>query len=147
MLPVGIEAAPFTDLVCQLLDMMKPVQANAIRLSDVKRQRHLAGSFFNTLFNVNKYLDAEQRDPQGQTRDDIDPASNDYVRDLTRDTDWVRYARVEYDILTADEPDELNDDEEEDYHDDDDDDDDMVVMEGGGGSSDDENDGGGKAWA
>ena len=52
----------------------------------------MAGNFFNTLFNLNKFLAFEQRDPFINKQEQAD--------DLT---EWERFARAEYMRLTADE--------------------------------------------
>lgn len=88
---MGIEPLPFQDLLCQMLDLVKPeaqgqrpqrpfcfafslfpvyclnpdsdfVPAGKITLRDLKRCR-MAHIFFDTFFNLEKYLDHEQRDP------------------------------------------------------------------------------------
>lgn len=91
---MGIEPLPFQDLLCQMLDLVKPEAqgqrplpaalfllrflfisskpdcgflfffspAGKISLRDLKRCR-MAHIFFDTFFNLEKYLDHEQRDP------------------------------------------------------------------------------------
>lgn len=95
---MGIEPLPFQDLLCQMLDLVKPESAGTssvifhyllysfffffypavtassmrvfvcmsspgkITLGDLKRCR-MAHIFFDTFFNLEKYLDHEQRDP------------------------------------------------------------------------------------
>lgn len=58
----GIEAISFEDCLCQCLDMVKPAMGDKIRLSDLKRCS-LCHIFFDTFFNLPKYLQHEQRDP------------------------------------------------------------------------------------
>lgn len=55
-----------------MLDMVKPKIAGKIALSDLKKCR-MTPIFFDTFFNLEKYLDHEQRDPFASQRDhDID---------------------------------------------------------------------------
>ena len=45
-----------------MLDLVKPDAENKIRLKDLKRCK-LTNVFFDTFFNLEKYLDNEQKDP------------------------------------------------------------------------------------
>lgn len=45
-----------------MLDLVKPDEENKIRLKDLKRCK-LTNVFFDTFFNLEKYLDNEQKDP------------------------------------------------------------------------------------
>lgn len=55
-----------------MLDMVKPKIPGKIALSDLKRCK-MTPIFFDTFFNLEKYLDHEQRDPFASQRDhDID---------------------------------------------------------------------------
>jgi serine/threonine-protein phosphatase 2A regulatory subunit B'' len=45
-----------------MLDLVKPKEENKIRLKDLKRCK-LTNVFFDTFFNLEKYLDNEQKDP------------------------------------------------------------------------------------
>ncbi|RWS29656.1 serine/threonine-protein phosphatase 2A regulatory subunit B'' subunit beta-like protein [Leptotrombidium deliense] len=88
---IGIEPLPFMDCVCQMLDMIKPKIACKISLADLKRCK-LTHVFFDTFFNLDKYLDFEQRDPF---------ANKDQEDALM--SDWDRFAAEEYEILVAEE--------------------------------------------
>ena len=59
---LGIEAMPFEDCVCSVLDLVKPTIDGKISLGDLKRCG-LAHIFFNTFLNLDKYVEYEQRDP------------------------------------------------------------------------------------
>ncbi|CAF0801245.1 unnamed protein product [Adineta ricciae] len=85
----GIEYMPFEDCICQMLDLVKPEEDNKIRLKDLKRCK-LTNVFFDTFFNLEKYLDNEQKDPFSNIKD---PESPDV-------SDWVKFAEAEYDNLT-----------------------------------------------
>lgn len=105
---LGIEALPFTDCVCQvrkasdkhilyevsrfqMLDMVKPKLREKITLSDLKNCK-MTPVFFDTFFNLDKYLDHEQRDPF---------ASRD--QDESMMSDWDKFAAEEYELLVAEE--------------------------------------------
>ncbi|THD24380.1 Serine/threonine-protein phosphatase 2A regulatory subunit B'' subunit alpha [Fasciola hepatica] len=89
---MGIEPISFEDCLCQCLDMVKPVLGDKIRLSDMKQCR-LCHIFFDTFFNLPKYLQHEQRDPFANLRD-IEEGLNEL-------SDWDRYAAEAYEMLVA----------------------------------------------
>ncbi|XP_041342745.1 serine/threonine-protein phosphatase 2A regulatory subunit B'' subunit alpha isoform X1 [Pyrgilauda ruficollis] len=91
---MGIEPLPFQDLLCQMLDLVKPEREGRVTLRDLKRCR-MAHVFFNTFFNLEKYLDNEQRDPFA--------VQKDTDSDSPEPSDWDRYAAEEYEILVAEE--------------------------------------------
>ncbi|VEN51704.1 unnamed protein product [Callosobruchus maculatus] len=77
-----------------MLDMVKPKTPGKISLSDLKKCK-MTSIFFDTFFNLEKYLDHEQRDPFASQRDhDIDGQEM---------SDWDRYAAEEYELLVAEE--------------------------------------------
>ncbi|XP_066255535.1 uncharacterized protein [Euwallacea similis] len=91
---IGIETLPFQDCLCQMLDMVKPKIPGRIALSDLKKCK-MTPIFFDTFFNLEKYLDHEQRDPFASQRDhDLDGIEM---------SDWDRYASEEYELLVAEE--------------------------------------------
>ncbi|KAL8595981.1 hypothetical protein ACOMHN_018293 [Nucella lapillus] len=98
---LGIEKLPFTDCLCQMFDLVRPRVEERITLSDLKNCR-MADIFFDTFFNLDKFLEHEQRDPFAATRE-VDGTGREM-------TDWERYAAEEYDILVAEEG--LNEPEE-----------------------------------
>ncbi|XP_068592761.1 serine/threonine-protein phosphatase 2A regulatory subunit B'' subunit beta isoform X1 [Cebidichthys violaceus] len=91
---MAIEPLPFEDCLCQMLDLVKPEVEGKITLRDLKRCK-LSHIFFDTFFNIEKYLDHEQKDPFS------------IIRELETDgqeaSDWEKYAAEEYDILVAEE--------------------------------------------
>ncbi|KAK2090360.1 Serine/threonine-protein phosphatase 2A regulatory subunit B'' subunit alpha [Saguinus oedipus] len=123
---MGIEPLPFHDLLCQMLDLVKPATDGKITLRDLKRCR-MAHIFYDTFFNLEKYLDHEQRDPFAvQKRYSKGDNQNIYVRkkevygekgccqedirdnmDVENDgpepSDWDRFAAEEYETLVAEE--------------------------------------------
>ncbi|KAI8129199.1 hypothetical protein FF38_13090 [Lucilia cuprina] len=86
---IGIESLPFEDCLCQMLDMIKPKRRDAVTLSDLKNCK-MTHVFFDTFFNLEKYLDHEQRDPFASQRDE-------YA------SDWDRFAAQEYELLITEE--------------------------------------------
>ncbi|XP_061098098.1 serine/threonine-protein phosphatase 2A regulatory subunit B'' subunit alpha isoform X2 [Conger conger] len=91
---MGIEPLPFHDLLCQMLDLVKPECQGKISLHDLKRCR-MGHIFYDTFFNLEKYLDHEQRDPFAVQKD-LDSESPE-------PSDWDKYAAEEYEILVAEE--------------------------------------------
>ncbi|XP_061580234.1 serine/threonine-protein phosphatase 2A regulatory subunit B'' subunit beta isoform X2 [Cololabis saira] len=91
---LAIEPLPFQDCVCLMLDAVNPEVKGQISLRDLKRCK-LSHVFFDTFFNIEKYLDREQRDPFSVRRD---PDS-----DGPELSDWERFAAEEYDLLVAEE--------------------------------------------
>ncbi|XP_075887186.1 serine/threonine-protein phosphatase 2A regulatory subunit B'' subunit beta isoform X1 [Nelusetta ayraudi] len=91
---MAIEPLPFEDCLCQMLDLVKPEVEGRITLRDLKRCK-LSHIFFDTFFNIEKYLDHEQKDPFSVIRE--------VESDGQEVTDWERYAAEEYDILVAEE--------------------------------------------
>lgn len=89
----GHEPVQVRDVLCQLLDMIKPnVKPPVIRRRDLKKCR-LAGNFFNILFNLNKFFSLEARDPLQIRQEHATPEL----------TDWDRFAALEYLRLSAEE--------------------------------------------
>ncbi|XP_069365871.1 serine/threonine-protein phosphatase 2A regulatory subunit B'' subunit delta isoform X2 [Maniola hyperantus] len=88
---IGIETLPFGDCLCQMLDMVHPAEDGKITLGDLKKCK-LTPIFFDTFFNLEKYLDHEQRDPFATQRDSDCEMS-----------EWDRFAAEEYELLVAEE--------------------------------------------
>ncbi|KAL2739291.1 hypothetical protein V1477_010680 [Vespula maculifrons] len=87
---IGLETLPFEDCLCQMLDMIHPATPGKISLSDLKKCK-MTSIFFDTFFNLEKYLDHEQRDPFASARDGHEMS------------DWDRFAAEEYELLVAEE--------------------------------------------
>ncbi|XP_069865385.1 serine/threonine-protein phosphatase 2A regulatory subunit B'' subunit beta-like [Dipodomys merriami] len=90
---LGLDPLPFHDCLCQMLDLVQPRTPGRITLRDLKRCQ-LAPVFFDTFFNLEKYLDREQREQAWLLRESAAEPS-----------DWERYAAEEYDALLAAEDD------------------------------------------
>ena len=90
-----------------MLDLVKPEEENKIRLKDLKRCK-LTNVFFDTFFNLEKYLENEQKDPFSNLKVRFSlPLERDQSMyptfqdpDLPELSDWVKYAENEYDNLT-----------------------------------------------
>ncbi|KAA8495568.1 Serine/threonine protein phosphatase 2A regulatory subunit B''beta [Porphyridium purpureum] len=103
---LGHETVPLADIVCQLLDMVRPhFDRPYITMRDILTSPN-GGAFFNVLFNLNKFFQQENKTA----------AQMKYERLTAELSDWDRFAIIEYERLS-------NDDEEEDEEDDDDEDD------------------------
>ena len=95
-----------------MLDMIRPLNKHAITLKDLK-QCKMTPVFFDTFFNLEKYLDHEQRDPfatQRETDEDGNEvtlnldAKKGYLKvPLFQMSDWDRFAAEEYELLVAEE--------------------------------------------
>eukprot|EP00759_Apiculatamorpha_spiralis_P057649 PhF_6_TR8734/c0_g1_i1/m.13735/K11583/PPP2R3; serine/threonine-protein phosphatase 2A regulatory subunit B'' len=88
MIQMSIEAIAIEDIVCQMIDMLKPKDPKNITLRDFKACP-TGGVFFNVLMNLNKFLIFEQRDPFQAHAE----------KQLPEKTDWERFARQEYDRM------------------------------------------------
>ncbi|NXP54410.1 P2R3B phosphatase, partial [Heliornis fulica] len=91
---MAIEPLPFEDCLCQMLDLVKPRCEGKITLHDLKRCK-MTNVFFDTFFNIEKYLDHEQKDQFSMLRDGEGESQEV--------SDWEKYAAEEYDILVAEE--------------------------------------------
>ena len=71
---MGHEIVPFEDMLCQMMDMIKPKQSEFLVVEDFLQPEcsQVSGALFDALFNLNKYLMFEQRDPfaERQKRED-----------------------------------------------------------------------------
>ncbi|CAG7816149.1 unnamed protein product [Allacma fusca] len=94
---LGIEPLDFANIYCQMVDMLR-CSPTGIRLTDLKRNPQLAATCFNTLFNLDKYLDHEQRDPFAASA-----ASGSGHEAQEGESDWDKYAAAEYENLIAEE--------------------------------------------
>jgi len=92
---MGHEIVPFEDMLCQMIDMVKPDREDYLVPEDFLKAEcaQVSGALFDALFNLNKYLQFEQRDPfmERQKRED------------EFDTDWDRFACIDYNRLAMEE--------------------------------------------
>ena len=92
---MGHEIVPFEDMLCQMMDMIKPQAPDYLVAEDFLQTEcsQVSGALFDALFNLNKYLMFEQRDPlvERQKRED------------EFETDWDRFACIDYNRLAMEE--------------------------------------------
>ncbi|VVB07161.1 unnamed protein product [Arabis nemorensis] len=86
------EPVLFEDILCQIFDMIKPEKENCITLRDLKACK-LSGNMFNILFNLNKFMAFETRDPFLIRQERENPTL----------TEWDRFAQREYVRLSMEE--------------------------------------------
>lgn len=86
------EPVLFEDILCQIIDMIGPENESYITLRDLKGCR-LSGSVFNILFNLNKFMAFETRDPFLIRQERENPTL----------TEWDRFAHREYIRLSMEE--------------------------------------------
>lgn len=92
---MGQEIVPFEDMLCQMMDMIKPKHSDFFIVEDFLQPEcsQVSGALFDALFNLNKYLMFEQRDPfvERQKRED------------EFECDWDRFACIDYNRLAMEE--------------------------------------------
>ncbi|KVI05130.1 Calcium-binding EF-hand [Cynara cardunculus var. scolymus] len=86
------EPVLFEDILCQIVDMIGPKDEGYFTLRDMKGSK-LAGSVFNILFNLNKFMAFETRDPFLIRQERENPTL----------TEWDRFAHREYIRLSMEE--------------------------------------------
>ncbi|CAN1245177.1 Serine/threonine protein phosphatase 2A regulatory subunit B''alpha, partial [Linum grandiflorum] len=88
------EPVLFEDILCQIVDMISPEKDGYITLRDLKRSK-LSGNMFNILFNLNKFMAFESRNPFliNQVNERGEPIL----------TEWDRFAHREYIRLSMEE--------------------------------------------
>ncbi|XP_019095182.1 PREDICTED: probable serine/threonine protein phosphatase 2A regulatory subunit B''epsilon isoform X2 [Camelina sativa] len=86
------EPVLFKDILCQIIDMIGPEEENCITLQDLKGSK-LSGNVFNILFNLNKFMAFETRDPFLIRQEREEPNL----------TEWDRFAQREYLRLSMEE--------------------------------------------
>ncbi|CAM9244554.1 unnamed protein product, partial [Choristocarpus tenellus] len=94
---LGHEVVPYEDVVCQMWDMLKLGD----RSFDFLKPEALkvGGVFFDALFNLNKFIGFEQRDPFAERQKRNDPF----------ETDWDRFAFHDYNRLAAEDEHDVGD--------------------------------------
>ncbi|KAK1284419.1 hypothetical protein QJS10_CPB21g00079 [Acorus calamus] len=86
------EPVLFEDILCQMVDMIGPEKETHFTLRDLKGCK-LSGNVFNILFNLNKFMAFETRDPFLIRQEREDPTL----------TEWDRFAHREYIRLSMEE--------------------------------------------
>ncbi|KAL7172618.1 hypothetical protein ACSBR2_032159 [Camellia fascicularis] len=82
----------FEDILCQIVDMIQPEKEGFVTLRDLKGCK-LAGNVLNILFNLNKFMAFETRDPYLIRQE----------REAPTLTEWDRFAHREYVRLSMEE--------------------------------------------
>ncbi|GMH56231.1 hypothetical protein TL16_g02086, partial [Triparma laevis f. inornata] len=92
---LGHDVVPFEDVLCQMYDLIKPQGKDGVVVSDFLQPEcdKVSGALFDALFNLNKYLQFESRDPFLERT----------KREDEFDNDWDRYACVDYNRLAMEE--------------------------------------------
>jgi serine/threonine-protein phosphatase 2A regulatory subunit B'' len=86
------EPVQFEDILCQVVDMISPENGDFVTIRDFRGCR-LSGHVFNILFNLNKFMAFESRDPFLIRQEREDPSL----------TEWDRFAHREYIRLSMEE--------------------------------------------
>ncbi|KAD5961829.1 hypothetical protein R6Q59_014626 [Mikania micrantha] len=86
------EPVLFEDILCQIVDMVGPKDEGYFTLHDLKGSK-LSGNVFNILFNLNKFMAYESRDPFLIRQERENPTL----------TEWDRFAHREYIRLSMEE--------------------------------------------
>ncbi|WOL16744.1 hypothetical protein Cni_G25532 [Canna indica] len=86
------EPVLFEDIFCQIIDMIGPENESYFTLNDLKGCK-LSGNVFNILFNLNKFMAFETRDPFLIRQERQNPSM----------TEWDRFAQREYIRLSMEE--------------------------------------------
>lgn len=95
LISLGQESILFQDVMCQMIDMISPIDANSVVMKDLLKpdKIRISGVLFDVLFNLHKFLRFEQRDP--------------FQEKLRREDgfhcDWDRFAHHEYHRLSYEE--------------------------------------------
>ncbi len=92
---MGHEVVPFEDMLCQMMDMIKPANTEYLVVEDFLQPHcsQVSGALFDALFNVNKHVMWEQRDPFLERQKQEDEFA----------TDWDRFACIDYNRLAMEE--------------------------------------------
>jgi len=98
---LNYETISFADIMCQMNDMIFPKDEGAFKLSDFKRKRKFAGTFFSIFSSLNKFLTFEHRDPFQAKQEQLDNPNQ---------SDWDRWCADEYLRLAMEEGEEPEDD-------------------------------------
>jgi len=98
---LNYETISFSDIMCQMNDMIFPQREGQFRLEDFKKKRKFAGTFFSLFSSLNKFLTFEHRDPFLAKQEQLDNPTF---------TDWDRWCQEEYLRLAMEEGEEPEED-------------------------------------
>lgn len=100
-----IEPLSFENLLCQMLDLIHPADSNFVTLVDLKRKIELVHIFFDTFFDLEKYLDHENKDSFAvAAQKTIGPDGKEL-------TEWEKFALDQYRVLVTEDDNENDGDE------------------------------------
>lgn len=102
---LSYDLIPFMDIMCQMNDMIYPKVEGLFRLSDFKRKRRFAGTFFAVFSSLNKFLMFEQHESFLAKQDHFETHGI---------SEWDRWCANEYTRLAMEDDDEADPDPEED---------------------------------
>ncbi|KCV72533.1 hypothetical protein H696_00125, partial [Fonticula alba] len=91
----NIDAFNFEDMLCQMLDYIHPARGTVLTLADI-RKSGFAPLFFDTLFNLARFIDHESRDPAAIRRERL----------KAKVSDWIKFVDQEYSTFISMEEDE-----------------------------------------
>jgi serine/threonine-protein phosphatase 2A regulatory subunit B'' len=91
MVVTGNETIPFEDVLAQLWDMVKPANPLFVTLADLVKSK-MADVFFNTLFDLLKFLTREYQYPA------VNPEFDELTGTLSP---WEIFVLIEYDQLVS----------------------------------------------
>ncbi|GMT34765.1 hypothetical protein PFISCL1PPCAC_26062, partial [Pristionchus fissidentatus] len=95
----GIDTMTFSDLACNLIDMIEPASGKDFTLADLKRSK-MAGRFFNAFVNWRKFYQQESSDSE---RTSVKGTGDEEL------SDWDRFCMEEYEqMMEADEENDEN---------------------------------------
>lgn len=100
---LNYETITFADIMCQMNDMIFPTVEGQYRLSDFKRKRRFAGTFFSVFSSLSKFLKFEHRDPFTARQEQLD---SPHLRE------WDRWCASEYLRLAMEDDNEPEEDME-----------------------------------
>jgi len=98
---LNYETINFKDLMCQMNDMIFPRSEGQFQLSDFKRRRKFAGTFFSLFSSLNKLLNFEHRDPSQAKQEQLENPNF---------TEWDRWCADEYLRLAMEDGDDGDED-------------------------------------
>mmetsp|Transcript_18069 Transcript_18069/g.54487 ORF Transcript_18069/g.54487 Transcript_18069/m.54487 type:complete len:565 (-) Transcript_18069:90-1784(-) len=94
---LNYDTISFGDILCQMNDMISPKSEGVFRLTDFKKKRKFAGTFFSLFSSLNKFLAFEHRDPFLAKQDQMENPTF---------SDWDRWCADEYLRLAMEEGEE-----------------------------------------
>jgi len=101
-----IEPLSFENLLCQMLDLIHPADPNFVTLVDLKRKMELVHIFFDTFFDLEKYLEHENKDSFAVA------AQKTIGPDGKALSEWEKFALDQYRILVTEDDNDGNENDD-----------------------------------